>query len=221
MLTIKKRDEDSFTHLLKTHSIVVRRGAFKVTTENGDILALAAGGDLIGPAMHLSRMEVRLRAKALMPEIEVCAMPWNHFEKLMDGRIPLLKLVQVQLATNLMTMSVAAHWAKKSLRERALLVLKVLRDRFSVRYGQFKMIDIPLTKIDIASLMSTVQESAVRVLSEFREDGLIAANGKRIVILDNVRLDRLVQEIHERDRQKAEGEENGLEESPNSPQSHD
>lgn len=194
-LRLKKRDEATLTDLLRNNALIIRQGAIKLTNISGDVLALSAKGDVTGPEVHFSEAKEIIQAKALVPEIEVCLLPWTSFEKFLFERPTLGTSVFRQLATNNMMARTSFHWSKKSLRERALLILHQLRDRFGVRYGQFQMIDLPLTKIDIASMMSTVQESTVRILSELREDGLISSNGKRIVILDNDRLDQMVHEI--------------------------
>lgn len=205
MLELRKRDEDDLSQLIRTHTIVIRQGAFKVVAPPNEILQIVGAGDLYGPDLSYDAEPLSsVGAKSLMPEVTVCAVSNPLFEHWMLDRRLLLNTVLKSLATRNMSARQAFHWAKKSLRERAILTLWLLRQRWGTRYGQFRMIDLPLTKIDLASLMSTVQESAVRVLSEFREDGLISANGKRIVILDNDRLDRLREEILRADREATE-----------------
>lgn len=200
VLSIKKKDAHTLTQILKENVVTVRQGAFKVTDEGGDVLFLTGEGALFGPELHLPRLKIDFQARPLMPEIGICITPWTTFRQMMNARPALMENVLVEMANNALTSRLAFQWTKKSLRDRAILLLAMLRDRFGVRYGQFKMINVPLTKIDIASMMSTVQESAVRVLSELRENGLISQNGKRIIILDNDRLDRLNWEIRESNR---------------------
>lgn len=195
LVRLKKRDESTLTELLRSNAFIVRQGAIKLINSQGDILAVCAKGEITGPEVHFSETKDNVQAKALVPEIEVCLLPWTSFEKFLFERPILGTSVFRQLATSNMLSRTSFHWSKKSLRERALLILHHLRNRFGIRYGQFQMIDLPLTKIDIASMMSTVQESTVRILSELREDGLISSNGKRIVILDNDRLDQMVSSI--------------------------
>lgn len=219
---LRKRDEDSLGALLRAQTVVVRQGAFKFLTDSQDVFELVTAGDLFGPDVHFALTNEQFHAKSLLPELTLCGVPHAEFEKLMIERPALNSIVVRLLAHKSMMARVSFHWAKKSLRERALLTLAQLRTRFGVRYGQFKMIDLPLTKIDLASLMSTVQESAVRVLSEFREDGLISQNGKRIVILDNDRLDRMCEDIRRRDKENSlTGGEGAPKENSTRPSSKD
>lgn len=176
--------------------MTVRQGSLKVISREGDVLQIVVPGEMFVVEAHLAQSSHALGAKPLIPEIEVCALPWTAFDRLLSERPELLKTVMRLMARQSLMSRIAYHWARRSLRERAVLTLSYLRDRYGVRYGQFKMIDVPLTKIDLASLMCTVQESAVRILSEFREDGLISSNGKRIIIVDSDRLDKMAAKIY-------------------------
>lgn len=193
----KKKDSRFLIDTLRDSAVVVRRGAFKTTDLAGNILFLAGEGSLYGHQFQYLKPTPPLAARPLMPEIELCVRPWADFERYVQERPALFRYVVSDMASNAFSARMAFHWTKRSLRDRALLILDLLRNRFGVRYGQFKMINLPLTKIDIASMMSTVQESAVRVLSELRASGLISQNGKRIIILDNDRLDQMLKEIHD------------------------
>jgi CRP/FNR family transcriptional regulator len=53
--------------------------------------------------------------------------------------------------------------------------------------GQIK-IDLKLTRQELASLIGTATETLIRVLSEFKEEGLVELQGKNIYILN---LDKL------------------------------
>lgn len=191
----RKKDDGDLTALMRDNVMTVRQGSLKVTTQESEVLQIITPGEVFGLEVHLTQSPVPLAAKPLIPEIEVCALPWTAFDRLMQERPDLQRIMLKLMARQALTSRIGYHWARRSLRERAILMLVHLRDRFGVRYGQFKMVDVPLTKIDLASLMCTVQESAVRILSEFREDGLISSNGKRIIIVDNERLDKMAQKV--------------------------
>ena len=54
-------------------------------------------------------------------------------------------------------------------------------------------IDVYLTREDIANIIGTATESAIRILSDFKKNGLIDFKGKRINILDVRGLERIAQ----------------------------
>jgi CRP-like cAMP-binding protein len=52
-------------------------------------------------------------------------------------------------------------------------------------------LSISISRDDLAALMSTAKETASRLLSEFRDEGLIATKGSRITILNIEKLRKL------------------------------
>ena len=72
--------------------------------------------------------------------------------------------------------------AQKSVRERLAEILVYLKDEFGL--DDDKMIKINLTREELANLVGTATESVIRLLSEFKHDGLIELKGRRIRILD-------------------------------------
>ena len=47
-----------------------------------------------------------------------------------------------------------------------------------------KYLQITLTREELANMVGTATESVIRLLSEFKQDGLIELHGRRIKILD-------------------------------------
>jgi CRP/FNR family transcriptional regulator len=67
-------------------------------------------------------------------------------------------------------------------RERLAEVLLILKQTFGEKADG--TIDVTLTREEIASLVGTATESCIRILSEFKRDGLIQLDGKKIQILN-------------------------------------
>ena len=72
--------------------------------------------------------------------------------------------------------------AQKTVRERLAEVLIHLRKDFDL--DQEKYLQITLTREELANMVGTATESVIRLLSEFKQDGLIELHGRRIRILD-------------------------------------
>ena len=72
--------------------------------------------------------------------------------------------------------------AQKPVRERLAEVLLILKQTFGEKADG--TIDVTLTREEIASLVGTATESCIRILSEFKRDGLIQLDGKKIQILN-------------------------------------
>jgi CRP-like cAMP-binding protein len=72
--------------------------------------------------------------------------------------------------------------AQKSVRERLAEVLLLLRDNFDT--DRQDMLQISLTREELANMVGTATESVIRLLSEFRADQLIELQGRKIKILN-------------------------------------
>ena len=76
--------------------------------------------------------------------------------------------------------------AQKTVRERLAEVIIHLRKEFDLDNDKF--LKISLTREEIANIVGTATESVIRLLSEFKQDGLIELQGRRIKILDEKQL---------------------------------
>ncbi len=78
--------------------------------------------------------------------------------------------------------------AQKSVKERLADVLLQLYRIFGSDSEGF--IDIKLTREEMANTIGTATESAIRLLSSFKAEGLLEVKGRRIKILDKDALER-------------------------------
>ncbi|HEY6075159.1 MAG TPA: helix-turn-helix domain-containing protein, partial [Anaerolineales bacterium] len=63
-------------------------------------------------------------------------------------------------------------------------ILMVLSAKFGKRRDVGLLIEVPLTREDLAAMTGTTTESASRVLSQFRKDGLIRSGRQWIALRD-------------------------------------
>jgi len=79
--------------------------------------------------------------------------------------------------------------AQKTVRERLAEVIIHLRKDFDL--DNENCLQINLTREEMANLVGTATESVIRLLSEFKNDGLIELHGRKIKILDERTLFRI------------------------------
>jgi CRP-like cAMP-binding protein len=79
--------------------------------------------------------------------------------------------------------------AQKTVRERLAEVLLLLKDSFDV--DDSNTLQISLTREELANMVGTATESVIRLLSEFKQDGLIELKGRRVKFNDVASLRRL------------------------------
>ena len=79
--------------------------------------------------------------------------------------------------------------AQKTVRERLAEILIHLKNNFDLDKVNF--LQINLTREELANMVGTATESVIRLLSEFKHDGIIELHGRKIKILDIKSLTRL------------------------------
>lgn len=75
-------------------------------------------------------------------------------------------------------------FSQKSVRERLALQLIVLREKYKVNFQPGMPVEINMSRDDLASLVGTVRENVVRVLTEFKEDNILETKGRKIIVYD-------------------------------------
>jgi len=79
--------------------------------------------------------------------------------------------------------------AQKTVRERLAEILIHLKNDFGL--DENNILQISLTREELANIVGTATESVIRLLSEFKQDQLIELNGRKIRILDEAGLIRI------------------------------
>ncbi|QEC43884.1 Crp/Fnr family transcriptional regulator [Pseudobacter ginsenosidimutans] len=71
-----------------------------------------------------------------------------------------------------------------SVRERLALQLIVLREKYKQNFQPGMSVEINLSREDLANFVGTARENVVRILSEFKDQGILSTKGRKIVIHD-------------------------------------
>lgn len=153
------------------------------------ILRFAKMGDIIGYRSILSRQPYGASSTA-MEETEACFIPEKFFMKILEFHpklaFDILRRISEDLGDSAQTIT---YLAQKTVRERLAEVLLLLEKKLDTDKDGF--IKISLTREEMANLIGTATESAIRLISEFKTDQLIEVDGRRIKILDHQKLVKL------------------------------
>lgn len=173
----------------------IKDGVCKMTklSANGkdQIVKLSQKGELLGQRSLISDEPANLSAVAV-EDMEVCFIPksdiLNFFNNNNAFSMSLMKSVCGDLkdADDMMV-----NLAQKNVKERLAQTLLYLEEKFGVL--EDKSLRLQLSRDEIASIIGTATESCIRLLSEFKKAGLIELQGKKITILDKVKLKRMVE----------------------------
>lgn len=75
-----------------------------------------------------------------------------------------------------------ATLAHKTVRERLALSLLILKDKFKIKGETEKPAEIILSREDLSNVVGTAVETLVRLLHDFKDEGLIETQGRKIII---------------------------------------
>ncbi|UOQ53719.1 Crp/Fnr family transcriptional regulator [Hymenobacter cellulosivorans] len=166
------------------------QGKVKITKIGGDgkeqIIRLAKGGDLIGICALWGETNYRTSAVAL-DDCMVCLLPRQDVLALAQTNVQFAGSLLKQLSQALNSSDERVlNMAYKPVRERLADALLLLQETYQEPdKTDFSM---AISREDLASLVGTAKETASRLLSELKEDGIIAAKGSSITILKSEKL---------------------------------
>jgi len=146
------------------------------------ILHLASRGDLIGGIAMLGEQQYPATAQA-QTDVRVATLAGQDFWQLMR--------TYPEVATNIIDVLLSrlrqAHETIRQMaferveRRLARLLLRMVT-RFGKRTGDGVLIDIVLTRQDLAAMTGTTLESASRVMSKWQKRGLVESRHRKILI---------------------------------------
>lgn len=148
------------------------------------IIHIAKPGEIIGFRAMLSGDPYRVSAETL-EECAVCFIAKDDFFKMIDTnsefRNEIIKGLSKELGERAVSIT---DMAQKSVRERIAASLLQLQDI----YGEDP---INLSREDLANFVGTATETLIRFLKEFKEEGLIEIQTRKVFILNSAKLHQL------------------------------
>jgi len=164
----------------------VKDGICKLSklSENGkdQIVKMVVKGQLLGQRSLISDEASNLQATALN-DMEVCFIPKSEIIADLQKNPKFSFDVLKDMAHDLKEADdVIVNMAQKSVRQRLAETLIYIHDSFGVNPDG--TLSVLLSREDYASIVGTATESAIRVLSQFKKEGLISTLGKFIKIED-------------------------------------
>lgn len=171
----------------------VRAGICKVSkmSDNGkdQIIHLIKKGDLLGERSLLNNEAANLKATAIS-DMEVCFIPKEEVLRDLEENHSFTLVMLKKMAQNLKEADdVIVDMAQKNVQQRLAQTLLNLDDSFNKK--ECGAIDICLSRDDIASIIGTATETAIRILSRFKKQGILTLKGKSITIHNRLELQNI------------------------------
>lgn len=174
----------------------INTGKIKIAHSGEDgkeqIVRMAKEGDVLGYRALLTSERYNASAVAL-DDSEICFIPRDTFFNVLKHNPQLAFEIIKMLSTELRKAEQRiTDLAQKPVRERMAEGLLFLKETYGYETDG-ATIDVVLSREDIANLVGTATETAIRLLSEFKQAGIVAFVGKKIKILD---IDALIKTAH-------------------------
>ena len=172
----------------------VNQGKIKLVKTSGEgkeqITRLVKAGDMLGFQSVVAETKYTTSAVAL-DDCVVCFIPRADFFRVWQSNTQFSTALMQMMAKALGTAEVQMlHLAYKPVRERLAEALLLLAHTFG-EAGPGATFSMTVSREDLASLVGTAKETAIRLLAEFKDTGIITTKGSQFTILDMNALSRI------------------------------
>lgn len=190
-----KKNQIIFSQNSQAHVLyIICSGKVKLyqLSENGreQIVRMANAGDILGYRALLSNDRYTSSAETI-EEANICVIPKEFFFNLMAKNPSITSHLMRILSDDLKK---AEHkitdLAQKPVRERMAEAILFIKETYGYEKDN-ATINVVLTREELANIVGTATETAIRLLSELRQENLIDFIGKKIKILNHARLTEL------------------------------
>jgi CRP/FNR family transcriptional regulator len=165
----------------------VNKGKIKVSIIGDEgkeqIVRLAKDGDILGYRSMLASERYNATATAL-EDSQVCFIPKDVFLTALKNESNLSFEVMKLLSSQLKEAEIKlTHLAQKPVRERLAETLLFLKETYGFEPNS-ELLSVQLSREEIANLVGTATETAIRLLSELNKERIIELVGKKIRIIN-------------------------------------
>lgn len=188
------------TQVYNKGQIIFREGAFatgiflvkdgkakkyKVDKEGKEqIIYVANTGEIMG--YHALLAEERYPdSAAVLEDSEIGFIPKeDFFEVLQKSKVLPQRLLKTLSHEFFVLANSIALFAQRSVRERFAMQLVLMREKYKENFTPGMAVEINLSREDLASLVGTARENILRILKDFKEEGILETKGRKIIITD-------------------------------------
>jgi CRP/FNR family transcriptional regulator len=166
-------------------------GRVKIVKAAGDrdvILEILGPGEPVGTVAVFERRPFPAAAVALEPS-GVITIPSRQFFSLIEKRPEITRRLLAGLTLRLMSLNRRLADMTGSVERRIARLLTTLAERLGQKTGRGIFIPVALSRQDIADLVGTTVETAIRVMSRWQKEGVVETDKKGFWIPDPAALE--------------------------------
>jgi CRP/FNR family transcriptional regulator len=167
---------------------IVAKGKVKITKISHDgkeiILEIISPTDIFGGVAVIKGFPYPANAVA-MEDTEVLKISRRNLMRLVDRFPNLMYCIALQLGDRMKSSyDSLKNIALERVEARIAALLLKLANKIGVETKDGTMIDMRLTKQDVADMVGTTVETSIRTFSKFKKEGLVTDNDGKLVIRD-------------------------------------
>lgn len=186
--TYKKKDDIFTEGDAPEWFYIVSSGKVKVTKISHDgkeiILEIISPHDIFGGVAVLRNIPYPANAVA-MEDTETLKISRKNLMRLVDRFPNLMFCIAIQLGDRMKSSyDSLKNIALERVEARIAALLLKLGNKVGVETKEGLMIDMRLTKQDVADMVGTTVETSIRTFSKFKKDKLVMDSGGKIIIRD-------------------------------------
>lgn len=172
----------------------IKRGKVKISKIGNDgkeiIIRIAGPGDILGH-QNIYTNESYTATATIIEDAVVCFMDKKFILEKINAE-PSIAINIIKKLSDEMTAfeSRNAAMSHKNVRERLAELLIGLKNDYGVSEAGKVKLNIKLTREEMASMVGTANETIIRFISEFKDEGILEQQGKTIYIMN---MDKLVE----------------------------
>jgi CRP-like cAMP-binding protein len=162
-----------------------RAKKYKVDKEGREqIIYVANTGELIG--FHALLAEERYPDNAsVLEDSRIIFIPKDNFLEVLNASEVLARRLLKTLSHEFTVFANSlALFAQRNVRERFAMQLVLMREKYKENFVPGTDVEINLSREDLASLVGTARENILRILKDFKEEGILETRGRKIIIKD-------------------------------------
>lgn len=145
------------------------------------IIHIAKSGEMVGFRAMFSEEPYKVAAETL-EESNICFIGKDDFLNMMDSNPVLRNGIIKELSKELSDRAdFITNMAQKSVRERLAFTMILLMDIYNPE-------PINLSREDLANFVGTATETLIRLLKDFKEEGIIEVHTRKITVLNKEKL---------------------------------
>lgn len=170
----------------------VSTGKIKITRTCNDgkesIVRIVGPGDVLGHRSLFSKEKYEATATVL-EDASICFIEKNYIYEAIQKH-PSIAMAMIEKLSRDMGMAEkkSAAMFQKNARERLADLFVEFSEDYGVKLGNRIKIDIRLSRDEIASIIGSAHETVIRLISEFKDEGILELEGKTIFVKDMMKL---------------------------------